>query len=116
MVKYTKQYDVDNDTCLVLCNGEDIRNLGYRRVVNFENKKSLRHIISNNNVILLINYERDSLDPFEIDFENEWESKYESNIGFDEINLDDYKNGYAYIVEIYKKKSNDFIVIFSYYH
>ena len=117
VVKYTRQYDVDNDTTLVFCNGEDIYNIGYKRVVNLENKQALKHIIRNDKAILLINYERDSFNPLEIDFENEWENKYENNISFDdEIYLGDYKNGYAYIVEVYEKAPSDLMVIFYYHH
>jgi len=107
----------NEDCVLILCDGKSIGDIGYRRKVELENKDSLRNIIENNKALLLVNYERGSLEQFEIDFLNEWESKYEGNISFlEEDSPQNYKNGYVYFVEIYENISNGVMAVFYYCH
>ena len=107
----------NEDSVLILYNGKSIGDIGYIRNIHLENKDSLRYIIENNKSLLLVNYERDNLEQIEIDFQNEWENKYENNITFlEEDSPRNYKNGYVYFVEVYENISNELIVVFYYNH
>jgi hypothetical protein len=73
--KYSLQRN--DDGVLILCDGKSIGEIGYKRNTSLENKGSIRNIIGNKKALLLVNYERNSLEQIEIDFPNEWENKYE---------------------------------------
>ena len=111
-MEYSLRYDKSGAITSVLCDGEEINKLGYKRAIHLENKDSLRDIVRKNKVLLLLNYPGGELAPLRIDFDNQWQDTFEHRVQFVD---EEVGNDYVFFIEVYEKTSNDLMVIF-YYH
>ncbi|MCD2224528.1 hypothetical protein LAX75_08480 [Listeria cossartiae] len=104
---------LDEEESIILLNGLDT---GFKRTYNPENEQNLVQMIHNNQTKLYVNRERDSLNPLDISFPDEWESHYHNHVSFlEEDSQSNYTNGYFYFVTVYQR-GEDRLVIFKYSH
>jgi len=110
-MRYTLQIDKEDTSVSVLCNGEDIRTLGYKRVKHLENKEFIKRTARDKKALFLLDYPGSRvLEPLK------WEHTFENHLRFDDvICFDGVKCAYVLYVEVYEKTPNDLIVIFFYH-
>lgn len=73
-------------------------------------------MLTNNQVNLYVNRERNRLNSLNISFPDEWESHYHNHVSFlEEDSESNYTNGYFYFVGVYQR-GEESLVIFKYNH